>query len=406
MKTSTVNRIAPLLLALTALSSGCVSYRSQDYSQRSSTETALRRVIYAPTPAKGEPQPTLEVGPLQTEAALVAYAQRQQAEADAVQELGSAIAFRGSTLPISDLAERARAHYARGQRDLASTWIDAHPSFREWDRSEDLVRVEATFVRARGEGVLELTIRRRTGVAGPLAVAFPPGTYAVTSDSPQHLTPGSAPLLPPQPDLLTFLADGSLVDRDRWTRPESDQRWGHWPRAQDLAFLEAPVVALRADQHATRIRVPVACADFDILAPEAGRTYRLARFEAGSAVDRLALELCARRADPREAQLAVWLAREDLDWATYTKRNGHRGQIATFQRGRSVLPRHAQGAARLLLEAGVDPRPLRFFLPELETAPAPLRGQDLPDLTPAPRPNEHGAEGETVARPQSTSPLG
>tara|TARA_R110002072_G_scaffold132549_2_gene272660 strand:+ start:658 stop:1863 length:1206 start_codon:yes stop_codon:yes gene_type:complete len=398
----TVTRALPLLLALTALTSGCVSYRSQDYSQRYATETALRRVISAPTTPRGEPQPTLEIGPLQTEAALVAYAQRQEHEAAKVQELGGEIAFRGSTLPIPELAKRARAHYARGQRDLATTWIDAHPSFREWDQAEDLVSVDATFVRASGEGVLELTIRRRSGVAGPLAVAFPPGTYALTSDSPQAPTPGASPLLPPQPDLLTFLADRD----ERWTNPDSDQRWGHWPRAQDLAFLQAPVVALRADQHATRIRVPVACADFDILAPEAGRSYRLARFEAGSAVDRLARELCARRADPREAQLAVWLAREDLDWATFTRRDGHRGQIATFQRGRSVLPRHAQGAARLLLDAGVDPRPMRFFLPELESAPAPTSTEELPELTPVPSPVPSPAEGETVARPQVASPLG
>jgi hypothetical protein len=393
-----VTRTAPLLLALAALSSGCVSYRSHDYShaQHNATESALRRVVYSPAGPVGEAQPTLEIGPLQAEAALVAYAQRQEQEAAKVQELGGAIAFRGATLAIPELAKRARAHYARGERELAATWVDAHPSFREWDQSQDLVSLEATFVRARGAGVLELTIRRRPGVAGPLAVAFPPGTYAVTSDSAQPLTPG-VPLLPPQPDLLTYLADRD----ERWTSPDSERRWGHWPRAQDLAFLEAPVVALRADQHGTRVHIPVACADFDILAPEPGRTYRLARFEAGSAVDRLALELCSRRPDPREAQLAVWLAREDLDWATYTKRNGHRGQIATFQRGRSVLPRHAQGAARLLLDAGVDPRPMRFFLPELETAPAPAPLEEFPELTPLP-----SGEGETVAQPRPTDPLG
>lgn len=386
------------LLALAALSSGCMTQRSYDYSQRSATERALQRVVYAPATPAGEAQPVLEVGPLQAEAALLAHAQRRADEAAKVEELGAAIAFRGSSLAIPELAKRARAHYARGQRDLAASWIDAHPSFREWDRSQDLVSVDATFVRARGAGVLEITIRRRPGVEGPLAVAFPPGTYAVTSDSPLPLAPGSAPLSPPRPDLLTFLADSR---GDRWTSPESERRWGHWPRAQDLAFLEAPVVALLADQHATRIHVPVACADFDVLAPESGRSYRLARFEAGSAVDRLALELCARKPDPREAQLAVWLAREDLDWATYTKRDGHRGQIATFQRGRSVLPRHGAGAAKLLLDAGVDPRPLRFFLPKLEATPAPTPLEELPELTPAPT-----GEGETVARPRAATPLG
>lgn len=386
------------LLALAALSSGCMTQRSYDYSQRSATERALQRVVYAPATPAGEAQPVLEVGPLEAEAALLAHAQRRADEAAKVEELGAAIAFRGSSLAIPELAKRARAHYARGQRDLAASWIDAHPSFREWDRSQDLVSVDATFVRARGAGVLEITIRRRPGIEGPLAVAFPPGTYAVTSDSPLPLAPGSAPLSPPRPDLLTFLADSR---DDRWTSPESERRWGHWPRAQDLAFLEAPVVALLADQHATRIHVPVACADFDVLAPESGRSYRLARFEAGSAVDRLALELCARKPDPREAQLAVWLAREDLDWATYTKRDGHRGQIATFQRGRSVLPRHGAGAAKLLLDAGVDPRPLRFFLPKLEAAPAPTPLEELPELTPAPT-----GEGETVARPRTATPLG
>lgn len=152
----------------------------------------------------------------------------------------------------------------------------------------------------------------------------------------------------------------------------------------------------------------MACADFDVLAPEAGRTYRLARFEVGSAVDRLAVELCARRPDPRVTQLALWLAREDLAWETYTRREGHRGQIATFQGNRSVLPRHARGASRLLLEAGVDPRPLRFFAPDLQSAPAPseptpseLEGVDLPL-----RPPPSAEASETVAAPSSLLPTG
>ena len=145
---------------------------------------------------------------------------------------------------------------------------------------------------------------------------------------------------------------------DGWTQPDSERRWGTWPKVQDLALLEAPVAALAPRQLWARVRVPVACAVFVLAAPEPGQVYRLASFTPADPTAQLLAELCRARVDPREAQLALWLAREDLDWKTFTQREGHRGRISNFADGRAVLPRHAAGAARLLLEAGIDPRPI------------------------------------------------
>ncbi|MBL4849519.1 MAG: hypothetical protein JKY65_28650 [Planctomycetes bacterium] len=392
-----------------ALLAGCTT------PDRDSTQVEAKLTYrYQPAPLVESGAPRQPITDAQVEVALAAHAERRAYEAELVASKSGAISFRGANLALPELVRRIRACYAGGNRDLAATWIDAHPSAREWDQSADLVSVEARFVRSGRRGALELTVRRRSGVEGPLAVAFPPGTYAVASPS-----PATTPALP-EPGPLEFLT--LLADRGSgWTRPESDRRWGHWPRAQDLALLQAPVVVLRADQDGTRILVPVACADFDVFAPKHGRSYGLARFEPNSPVDRLLVELCCRAPDDREAQLAVWMAHEDLAWGTFTRRDGHRGQIVTFERSRPIRSRHAKGAARLLLEAGVDPRPLQFFAPTLQPAPGEgTPGEGIPDpgvpgAEPAPAPwisplpltpqGEFG-EGETVRLKRQRQPAG
>lgn len=384
-------RCLPLLLCLAAfLAGGCASPR---LSARPSPYLSYRYQVRAQI-LKSAARPSLDLGQAEVQDAQARFAARAEASDDEARAL-RAQAASGASQGLEGALSGARAAYAAGQPALAAAWVDAHPAFREWSAAADLASFEARFVRgAADEGLLEVTITRRFGAEGPLAFAFPPGTYARPASSARgfRLAPSR------EAERLRFLV-AELVGGEGWVEPESERRWGRWPQVQDLALLEAPVVALARHQTWARVQVPVACAVFDRLAPEPGQVYTLASFASQSPARALLSELCRRRAQPSEAQLALWLAREDLEWESFRAREGDRGRIANFADGSPVLPRHAAGAAELLLRAGLDPTPLRFFAPSSEpgqvTAPEAERAPPAPPegLSPAPE-----AEPQTARR--------
>lgn len=245
--------------------------------------------------------------------------------------------------PVADAAAEVAACYRRGDREQARAIIASHPGVVDW--SDPTVVISCRFVGAEG---VELTVVRADTSLGalrdPLAVCLEPGTFGVP---------------------LAASGSDELAGRERWTSPDSERRYGTWPAPQDLAFLRAPVVVIPPGEAMAVTYVPVACASFHRGAPDPGTPYALSRFPAGSTVDRLMGVLCQgdEPPDDAEAQLAVWLARDDVSWADFVAEGGDRGRLVTFGSARSVRAGHAAGAARLLLEAGVDPRPLRFFDP-------------------------------------------
>lgn len=136
--------------------------------------------------------------------------------------------------------------------------------------------------------------------------------------------------------------------------------------------------------------LPIACASFERGGPVDGQPFTLSRFPAGSAMERLLVEVCAGAAvDDAEIQLAVWLCRNDISWAAFVAEGGAFGRLGTFGSGQSVRPGDAAGAARILLDAGVDPRPLRFF--GGAGAPAPGDAEPAP-AAPAPPPPAEPAD--------------
>lgn len=286
--------------------------------------------------------------------------------------------------PVTEAAAAVAACYRRGDREAARALVAAHPGLVDWDDAG--VVVSCRYVGGM-EGVELMVVRTDTSLGAPrdaLAVCFEPGTYGVAVEG-----VGAEP--------------GDPVDRgprERWTSPDSERRYGTWPAPQDLALLRAPVVVVPRGEAMGVAYVPVACASFHRGAPDAGTPYALARFPAGSTVDRLMTVLCQGDDPPgdAEAQLAVWLARDDVSWADFVAQGGDRGRLVTFGQARSVRAGHASGAARLLLRAGVDPRPLRFFDPtggEQVLEPS----QAAPD--PAPTPPLPPVEPPTAAEPGS-----
>lgn len=247
--------------------------------------------------------------------------------------------------PVAEAAAEVAASYRRGDRERARALIAAHPRLLDW--SDPGVVVSCRFAGSR-DGIELLVVRSDTSLGAPreaLAVCFEPGTYGVPAAG-----AGAEPL---------------TGRGGRWTTPDAERRFGTWPSPQDLALLRAPVVVIPAGEAMAVTYVPVACASFHRGAPDVGTPYALARFPAGSAADRLMTVLCQGDEAPpdAEAQLAVWLARDDISWSDFVHEGGDLGRLVTFRRATPVRAVHAPGAARLLLEAGVDPRPLRFFDP-------------------------------------------
>jgi len=371
----------PLALAgLLLLSAGCQTHRSERWDRY--------RYSYVPSssraPAPVTP-PKLALNDAQVERALARHADRQSKLVELSAQRGQAISALAPEVAVERLVPQLETLYRAGARDLADQVISNHPDVYRFDGGAPL-SVEATFRRRGGRGYLELRARRLPGVQGTLAVAFPPGTYGVATKGPSEepwLVPHREPA--PAPDLPPWLtADFPEREGGRWVRPEQEKRYGQWPPAQDLALLRAPVLTLPAGRDEVVLEGPVACASVEVKAPEAGRRYRLRSLPLDSAPDKLLLQVCGQQVICEEStQLALWLGREDVSWARYVALDGHRGRLVTFGSGRPILRHHANQAATLLLEAGVDPRPLSFFRSELPEGAAEATPAPAPESTPA-----------------------
>lgn len=368
-----------LLLGVSAVS-GCASSRSRVEWSYPDDPTA-----WSAPPA--DEAPTLALSPDEVEADRATADRRARKAAQAAALVAD---VRADAHHLDDVARAIQACHRAGSREAAQRLVDDHPRVVTWDAPGDLVVVSAVFD---GDGVELGVTRREPSSRSAIAVVFPPGTYAV-----------------PERGDRTLGEDGELErllagDGRGWTTPEEDRRWGDWPEAQDLAFLRAPVVILRAGEVQRTVTVPVACASFRRGAPVAGQRCALARFEAGSPIDRLLVGLCAEGEEvaPAEAQLAVWLARDDIGWQSFAAEGGDRGRLVTFGSHTPVRAHHAQGAARLLLRAGVEPADLRFFGGEGLAAPS--RAAD-PAPTTAPAPPENGAPSPPPAGSPDPVPTG
>lgn len=349
-------------VTLTACAIGCgssTSWQSRSYDYRHDDPWAWSRASYEP---QRDAPPDLGLTDAEVEAGLVSAPSSADLAPDAAER------------PLEAAVAEVAASYRQGARERARALVAAHPRLVDWsDRS---VVVSCRFVGS-GEGIELTAIRTDTSLGAPrepLAVCFEPGTYG-------------APVV----DLGSSEAEPSpRVDLggDGWNPPDSERRYRHWPAPQDLALLRAPVLVIPRGEAIASVRVPVACASFRRGAPEPGTPYALGRFEAGSPIDRLMVVLCQgdEVTNDAEAQLAVWLARDDVSWSDFVAQGGDRGRLVTFGSASSVRAHHAGEAARLLLRAGVDPRPRRFFDPtggELEPQAPPV---DAPPPVVAPTP--------------------
>jgi hypothetical protein len=341
-------------MALTAAGCGGPSTGCYDHAERWTTYPSGFAVA---TPAE---RPELALGGAAIDEGL-ASGERTRAEGAAA--VGAALADAHVERWSVEQATRAvTSCYRLGAREEARAIVRAHPDLYAWDELGPGTSVTCAYVaNASGGGELELTLTR-ADVERPAAVVFDPGTF------------GQA------------VSDLEVArDDDGWVSPDSERRFGEWPAPQDLAFLRAPVVAFAAGEHVAATRVPVACASFERPGPVPGQVYRLSRFDAGSPVDRLLVELCSGDELPTgeaEAQVAVWMAKDDLSWESFA---AHEGRLGTFGSMESIRASHCNGAAAVLVRSGVDPRGRRFFGGE-GGVPARAPVEPAPQAAPEPSP--------------------
>jgi hypothetical protein len=95
------------------------------------------------------------------------------------------------------------------------------------------------------------------------------------------------------------------------------------------------------------------------------------------------IALCARERVPEsEAQLAVWIARNQLTWADFVSKGGAEGALITFGAASRILPHHGRGAAKLLISAGVNARYSEFFSDHAEGSFQKIAPAPEPEKTP------------------------
>ena len=242
------------------------------------------------------------------------------------------LAVSGSALAddaIPAAAERVAAAYRAGDRAAAER-VDG---VQDW-RTARGVEVTCTF-KSRPEGAV-VTVRRQAGTTGDLAVRFSPGTFGAVN-------------------------------------PRSKERYGRL--YQDIMFLRAPVVVVRAGEPAASVVVPVACGTYRRQGPQPGVPYELDRVERGSPIDQLLVQVCAGSAPPpeRATALAIWVAREGLAYDYLARRTFH-----SFATRRPVGVEQGAAARALLERSGVDAQALPFFREGPQPAPAPTRATEQP----------------------------
>jgi hypothetical protein len=256
---------------------------------------------------------------------------------------------------LTEAVDAVRTCYAKQARGVADEVIAAHPQLYTWDQANDVVEISTTYRKSGWGGQIELSMERKEGVTGPVAVAFPPGTYGVANTGRHAVN-----------------APAAFGDARGHAGSQDEQRYRNWPSAQDLAMLRAPVIYMAAGATSAKASIGVACASFHMGPPQSEQSYTLKTFKSDTPVDRLMQAICAGDSPPSDTdvQLAVWLSRDDISWEEFQKEGGHYGRLVTFGTSSPVLPSNSRGASKLLLDAGVNPRELRFFDPSGSTRPA------------------------------------
>jgi hypothetical protein len=274
-----------------------------------------------------------------------------------------------SSMPSTaeELAELTRFAYAKGAPDLAQAVHDSSDLLVSWDQAPIDLTVTATFRRhGGGGGDLELHLIRSSNLGQPLAVSFPPGTYGES-------------------------VSASSATRSRTHRHSRRS----FPRAQDLALLRAPVAVFAAGELEKTISVPVACASFGVASPRANHPYVLDTFPKGSAVSKLMVAMCAgEEKDDSQAQLAVWIARNDIPRDRFFQRAG---TLRTFHGYERMGADDMRGAAELMLEGGLDPHSSQFFPRPIDEEPAePVKREPVQPVEPEPAPTAPTPGAEPV----------
>jgi hypothetical protein len=233
----------------------------------------------------------------------------------------AAIPDDAATSALRSTVASLTSFYSESRRDLGDRLVTEHPRIVRWDEAATAVpglRVAAMYRDLPIGGEMELDVVRPSA-GEPVAIAFPPGTY------------------------------------------------GHAPAVQELAFLRAPVVVLGTQDRRASVRIPVACASFNLHAPTHDMVFELRTFESGSAIDQLMVALCSGAEMPgsADAQLAVWITRNEITQGDLLAHGG----VTTFQNGARVTTRNAAGAAALIKSAGLAPEALPWFRPVQQRQP-------------------------------------
>lgn len=266
-----------------------------------------------PNPPTPSPWAPVVLGDGDVAAALTASAQRRD---EALAAAPDPAAVPATPAELKAALEQC---WNLGATETAERIIARHPDVcASWDSTTPGVSHDCTLVQDYANHSWFMLVRfHRADATRPLVIAVPPGTFS----APEDLS----------------------------------------SRVQDLAFLRARAVVFDQGEQEAAVSVPVACAKFDAGSPHAQQAYALRRFERGSDVERLMVLLCgADLKQECQAQLAVWTLRNNMtqpDLVDLLRQHS----VPTFQSERTFHEGDIPGTAQLLMDAGIDPRGLKFF---------------------------------------------
>lgn len=202
--------------------------------------------------------------------------------------------------------------------------------------SRRTIEIRAQFRRYASRGSLNVTIHRKPGFAGPIAVAFQPGILA-------------RPYVLPKDDEIF----------GTWPTP-GDEKFSGNAKEQDLVPLAARIAWLETGIEKMTVRFPIACGRFSKAAPIHGQPFFILRNDKETQLFKLVREICSIHEislDHPAAQFAIWLVRDNISYAQFFRRPG----AVTFETNELVTDEAANIAVEMLLDAGLDPRKLRYF---------------------------------------------